>query len=93
MMVILKLKDSCKAVRGGRISIAETSMMPATFMAKTAATAVSKKRISIDSFCFNTHCPGQFFIESYCKKIIIENYYRGCDDKKNNKREKEFSSV
>jgi len=43
-MVILKLKDNCRAVSGGIINMAETSIIPATFMAKTAATAVSRKR-------------------------------------------------
>ena len=50
IIVILKLKDSCNAVSGGRISIAETSMMPATFKAKTAFTAVSKKRMTLILF-------------------------------------------
>lgn len=50
IMVFLKLMDSCKAVRGGKISIAETSIMPATFMAKTAATAVNRKRSTLILF-------------------------------------------
>ncbi len=49
-MVILKLTDSCRAVSGGKISIAETSIMPATFIAKTAATAVRRKRITLIRF-------------------------------------------
>ena len=79
MMVILKLTDSCRAVRGGRISIAETSIMPATFMAKTAATAVSRKRITLIRFVLTPMVLGQFFIESNGKKIIIENNHYGYD--------------
>ena len=44
-IVALKLTVSWRAVNGGRISMAETSIIPVTFMAKTAATAVNKKRM------------------------------------------------
>jgi len=45
IIVIRKLMESCSAVSGGRISMAETSIIPATLIASTAATAVSIKRI------------------------------------------------
>ena len=44
-IVVLKLTESWRAVNGGKISRAETSIIPVTFMAKTAATAVKIKRI------------------------------------------------
>jgi len=40
-IVFLKPTDNCNAVRGGKISMAETSIIPATFIAKTAAMAVN----------------------------------------------------
>jgi hypothetical protein len=44
IIVILKLIESWRAVSGGRINIAETSIMPAIFIVKTATTAVKRKR-------------------------------------------------
>ena len=44
IIVILKLMESWREVKGGRINMAETSIIPAIFIAKTAATAVNIKR-------------------------------------------------
>jgi hypothetical protein len=50
IIVVLKLKESCSAVSGGIISNAETNIIPVTFIAKTAATAVNNKRMILILF-------------------------------------------
>ena len=89
-MVILKLKDNCRAVSGGIINMAETSIIPATFMAKTAATAVSRRENRINFSGLNAHGSGQFFIECDGQKIIVQDDHCRHDGQKNDDGKKDF---